>query len=176
MKHLLILSSALLSTATFAQAAPSLPPLVGASSSSQGILPLPDGVQRVVAVDAQNTILAQMRPDNSEPLQYHLLQVKHVYAGGIAMLFKGSGVIPTGPFVSPGFAQGGNFGGGQNGGNQGQQGQQGNGFLFPQGGLGQQGNLQFTPNGSQLQRPQNQPGLNLGTPIGNFFLPGKVTN
>ncbi len=56
-----------------------------------------------------------------EEKSYRLLTVKHVYVGGIAALFKGSGVIPTGPFVSPGYANGfqnqngGGFGGNQGG-------------------------------------------------------------
>ncbi len=184
-QQLLVLSAALFCSAAFAQTVPNLPALNGATGSAQGILPLPAGVQRVVAIDAQNSILAQMRPEIGEAAQYRLIQVKHVYVGGIAMLFNGGGVIPTGPFVSPGFAQGGQNGGqnGNNGNvgggfNQGQQSGQNNGF-FPQNGFGnQQGGLQFTPNTGRAQnaRPQNQPGLRIGTPIGNFFLPGQVTN
>ena len=144
-QHFLVLGVTLLAGSAFtqgahAQSATNLPPLVGATSKAQGgVFTLPNGVEKLSAVDAQNTIVAQMRPDSNEPRQYRLIQIRHVYAGGIAMLFGGSGVIPTAPFVSPGFAQGGNFGGqngGQFGGNQnvnvgiGNGNQGGSGFFF----------------------------------------------
>lgn len=185
---LFVLSATLFCSTVFAQTAPNLPALTGATTSARGILPLPDGVERVVAIDAQNSILAQMSPQIGEPRRYSLIQVKHVYVGGIAMLFNGGSIVPTGPFVSPGFAQGGQFGGqnGNSGGQnnnfgggigQGQLGQQNNGF-FPQNGFGnQQSGLQLTPNGGRTQAsPQNQPGLTIGTPLGKFFVPGSVTN
>ena len=176
-----LLIGAALTQSAHAQGAANLPPLVGATSKAQGgVFTLPNGVEKLSAVDAQNTIVAQMRPDASEPRQYRLIQIKHVYAGGIAMLFNGSGVIPTGPFVSPGFAQGGQNGGNQGGGNQnvnvgiGGGNQGGNGFFFPQN-VQQPGGVQFTPNNGAAQplRPNNQPGLGLGTPFGNFFVPAR---
>ena len=186
-KQLLILSTALLAGSAFAQTAlaqtmPAQAPLATTTSRAQGgVLPLPDGVERLVGLDAQNVVVAQMRPEAGEARQYRLIQVKHVYAGGIVALFGGT-VIPTGPFVSPGFAQGANFGGapqgnfGFPGGGGINQGQQSNGFLFPQGGWnnGQQNNFGFNPNQGAPLRPNNQPGLGLGTPLGNFFVPAKT--
>jgi len=181
-KHLLILSAALLASAALAQAAPAQAPLASTTSQAQGgVLPLPDGVDRLVGLDAQNTAVAQMRPEVGQDVHYHVILVKHVYVGGIVALFGGT-IVPTAPFVSPGMAQGGNFGGAQ-GGNFGfpggggvNQGQQNNGFLFPQGGVnnGQQNNAGFNPNRNAPLRPNNQPGLGLGTPLGNFFLPAQT--
>jgi hypothetical protein len=177
--YLIAAVTALFCAPAFAQTA--LPPLASTTSQAQGgILPLPDGVEKLVAIDAQNAILAQMRPEVGEAPQHRLIQVKHVYVGGIAMLFSGTAIIPTAPFVSPGFAQGNGFGAapggnfGFPGGNQGMN--QGNGFMFPQnnGFNGQQPN-QFTPNTGRTQAlRRNQPGLNIGTPVGNFFVPGQT--
>lgn len=79
-----------------------------------------------------------------EEKTFRILIVKHVYAGGVAALFKEAGLIPTGPFVSPGYSGGGGGGqnggfggGGQQGGGGGFGGQQGGGGGF--GGGGQQG-------------------------------------
>ena len=156
--------------------------LVGATSQAQGgVLPLPDGVEKLVALDAQNRILAQLRPAADEPQQFRLLEVKHVYVGGIVALFGGT-VIPTGPFVSPGFAGMNNFGamsqggfnvpggfnqnqqnnGFNNGGNN--QNQQNNGFNFPQqfnrpfqNGFTTGNGTTFNPNRQAPLNPTNQP-------------------
>lgn len=71
-----------------------------------------------------------------EEKTFRILIVKHVYAGGIAALFKEAGLIPTAPFVSPGSRNSGGQGGrgGQGGGFGGQQG--GGGFGGQQGGGG----------------------------------------
>lgn len=70
-----------------------------------------------------------------EEKTFRILTVKHVYVGGIAALFKGAGLIPTGPFVSPGSRGGGGnnqggggFGGGGFGGGGGGFGGGGGGF------------------------------------------------
>ena len=70
-----------------------------------------------------------------EEKSFRILIVKHVYAGGIAALFKGAGLVPTAPFVSPGYANGGGNQNGGGGGFGGQGGQQG-GFGGQQGGGG----------------------------------------
>jgi hypothetical protein len=44
---------------------------------------------------------------DGEEKTFRILTVKHVYVGGIAGMFKGTGVVSTAPFVSPGFANGG---------------------------------------------------------------------
>jgi ribonuclease Z len=70
-----------------------------------GILPLPDGVRRVIAIDAQNTLLAELEPDTpGGPSEYRFVPVRHVYAGGVARLFGGD-VISTEEFVSPAFSK-----------------------------------------------------------------------
>ncbi len=71
-----------------------------------------------------------------EEMTFRILVVKHVYAGGVAALFKEAGLIPTGPFVSPGYANGGGQGGGQGGGGFGGQGGGQGGFGGNQGGGG----------------------------------------
>ena len=71
---------------------------------SSGVLPLPPGISRLIAVDAQNTLLAETTGENGEPRQFFALPVRHVYAGGLARLFGGT-VVPTAPFVSPYFNQ-----------------------------------------------------------------------
>jgi hypothetical protein len=173
-----------------------------------GVIPLPRGVDRIVALDHSNQLLAQGREDDTVRTQ--VIQVKHVYAGGIARLFGGT-VIPTAPFVSPGFSNGGfnsqpsfnaigglnngfnngfnsglNNGGFNNGGfNNGFNNGGGNGFLFPQGnvqfGAGQNSNFRFQPNLGNVPRNVDvrsirQPGLGIGTPAGNFFLPAQTEN
>ena len=75
------------------------------------IFALPQGVQRLVSLDAYNTLLAQTQDDDGT-IHYQLIPVRHIYAGGIAALFGGVS-IPTLQFVSPG-AGGGGFGGNGN--------------------------------------------------------------
>lgn len=74
-------------------------------------LPLPQGVQQVVSLDAYNTIIAQTQDDDGNR-HYTLIPIMHVYSGGIAALFGGVS-IPTEVFVSP---AGGRSGNGNNGG------------------------------------------------------------
>ncbi len=74
-------------------------------------LPLPQGVKRVISIDAYNTLLAETQDDSGRQ-DYTLIPILHVYSGGIAALFGGVS-IPTALFVSPGAAAG--FGGGSNG-------------------------------------------------------------
>lgn len=78
-----------------------------------GIFPLPEGVNRVISIDAQNVLLAEMEGADGQT-EYALIRPRHVYSGGLARLFGGD-VIPTEQFVSPAF-NGGNGNGG-NGGN-----------------------------------------------------------
>jgi len=85
-----------LATAANAQTGP-------APANAGAALPLPPGVNRLVSIDAFNDILAQSTGDNG-PI-YNLLEIQHVYSGGIARLFGGT-TIPTAQFVSPGGAAG----------------------------------------------------------------------
>lgn len=62
-------------------------------------LPLPEGVKRVVSIDAYNVLLAETERDGARG--FGLITVRHIYAGGLALLF-GGGIIPTQQFVSPG--------------------------------------------------------------------------
>ena len=190
MKKQLLLSTALLASAVFAQTAfaqtmptqaPAQVPLATTTSQAQGgVFPLPDGVERLVGLDAQNVAVAQMRPEVGQDRQYRLIRPKHVYVGGIVALFGGT-IVPTTPFVSPGLAQGNQFGAAPQGnfgfpGGGINQTQQNNGFFFPQGNFntGQQGNFNLNPNRNAPLRPNNQPGLSLGTPFGNVFLPAQT--
>ena len=92
--------------------------------NSDGLLTLPPGISRLIAVDAQNTLLAESDGETSgEPRQFFGITVRHVYAGGIARLFGGE-VVPTAPFVSPFFNQNN---GGFNGNNQNNNGGNNNG-------------------------------------------------
>lgn len=79
-----------------------------------GIFSLPQGVQRLVSLDAYNTLLAQTQDDDGT-LHYQLIPVRHLYSGGIAALFGGVS-IPTAQFVSPGAGGGSNGGNGNRGG------------------------------------------------------------
>jgi len=71
-------------------------------------LPLPYGIDRLVAIDAHNLLIAQLMPqdddsgiDSSADL-FRGISVNHVYAGGIARIFGGA-VFPAEPFISPAF-------------------------------------------------------------------------
>lgn len=84
----------------------------GANGNNRGggVFQLPQGVERLVALDAYNTLIAQTRDDDGT-VHYSLIPVRHIYAGGIAALFGGT-TIPTAQFVSPGgFGNGGGGGG-----------------------------------------------------------------
>jgi hypothetical protein len=96
--------SLLLATSTFAQQ----------TNTQGGTLPLPEGVKRVIAIDAQNQLLAEVEDENGN-VEYRSIPVRHVYAGGIAKVLGGD-IIPTEPFVSPAFTNGG-AGYGNNGNN-----------------------------------------------------------
>lgn len=69
-----------------------------------GVLPLPDNINKIVSIDAQNNLLVQSGTKGTE--EYNMLTVRHVYSGGIAALFGGTS-IPTEQFVSPGVTGGG---------------------------------------------------------------------
>ena len=84
-------------------------------NNNAGLLPLPQGISRLIAVDAQNTLLAETDGENGEPRKFFGITVRHVYAGGIARLFGGE-VIPTAPFVSPYFNGNNGFNNNNNGG------------------------------------------------------------
>ncbi len=119
-------------------------------------LPLPEGVSRVIGIDAQNTLLVELEPETpGAPSEYRAIPVRHVYEGGIARLFGGT-TISTEDFVSPAFSKnGGGFGNMNNGGPGNFVGNTngGNGFGqnnfnggYPNGGLVPNGN-NFVPNG-----------------------------
>lgn len=158
------------------------------ANSQGGVFPLPDKVERAVALDHTNQLLAQTRDDAGGTIT-QALSVKHVYIGGIAQLF-GIPVIPSRAFVSPGFNNGGfnnglnqpgfnngganngiNNGGFNNGGNV-NGGNGGNGFLFPQNnitfGAGQP-NFSVQPFGQFGPQFSSQPNANTfnGNNLGN---------
>lgn len=72
-----------------------------------GVLPLPENINRVISIDAQNSLLVQSGTKGTE--EYNMVTVRHVYSGGIAALFGGTS-IPTEQFVSPGVTGGGRTG------------------------------------------------------------------
>ena len=83
----------------------------GNNNRAQGggaALPLPEGVRRVVSIDAYNVLLAEFERDGKRGMSP--LIVRHIYSGGIARLFGGTS-IPTEQFISPGVLGGGNNGG-----------------------------------------------------------------
>ena len=119
-----------------------------------GVLPLPEGLESVVSIDAFNILLVQINRDGRRDLSPII--VRHIYSGGVARLFGGSSV-PTEQFVTPGTFGGGNGGGngGARGGgfqNGGQNGGQNTGF----GGGGTQGGGQ---NGGGFGSFQMRPSL-----------------
>ncbi|BCM92287.1 hypothetical protein IAD21_04166 [Abditibacteriota bacterium] len=117
----------------------------GQQNRNGGTLPLPQGVDRVISIDAYNILLAESKDEDSGDSIYTPIVVRHVYSGGMAALFGGTS-IPTAQFVSPGSQNGGNgngngnnnrfgggvgvgsLGGGNNGFNQGNNGFNQNGF------------------------------------------------
>ncbi len=117
------------------------------NANNRGLLPLPPGIANLIAVDAQNSLLAETDGENGEPRQYFGLEMRHVYAGAIARLFGGE-VIPTAPFVSPYFVGNNGFGanngfgntnGGFNGNNTFNNGGLSNGTNFGNNGFGNNG-------------------------------------
>ena len=144
----------------------------GAGNGGAGaVIPLPQGVKRVISIDAYNTLLAET--GEGARSDYTLIPIRHVYSGGIAALFGGIS-IPTALFVSPGAAAG--FGGGNgfgvsgfNGGgvggvngfngsgiNNGFNGAGNGAFQNPDGSFGNSQTSLVGPNG-QLQPLQNGP-------------------
>lgn len=66
----------------------------GQSAPGTGVLPLPAGVTSIVSDDALNQLIVTTQSvDNPSP-QFLAIRPRHVYSGGIAMLFGGP-VIPT---------------------------------------------------------------------------------
>lgn len=65
--------------------------------SASATLPLSEDIKRVVAIDAYNVILAEKRDPARE---FVLINVRHVYAGGLARLLGGA-VVSTRELVSP---------------------------------------------------------------------------
>lgn len=102
---------------SFSCALPCLTTAHAQQNRNDGLLPLPPGIARLIAVDAQNILLAETADENGGSRQFFALPVRHVYAGGIARLFGGT-VVPTAPFVSPYFNQNNGFSGNNGGFNQ----------------------------------------------------------
>ena len=169
------------------------------NNTQGGVLALPKNVDRMVALEHNNTVIAQTSEDDGSK-SYRALRMQHISPRALAYIF-GATVIPTEALVMPPAFNNGNNGGGQNfafpgnngfngnnGGNQGFN-NGGNGFLFPQGntnfgnGLGNNfGNQPQRNPGNRANFPQNTPfqgngaGLGIGTPAGNFFVPSQTTN
>lgn len=110
-----------------------------------GVFALPPNVDRMLALEHNNTVIAQTREDDGSK-SYRALQMRHISPRALAYIF-GATTIPTEALVMPpsfnnGFNGGGqnfgfpgNNGGFNNGFNNGNNGFNGggNGFLFPQG-------------------------------------------
>jgi hypothetical protein len=61
-------------------------------------LPLPEGVKRVVSIDAYNVLLAETERDGARG--FAGIELRHGYSGGYARLFGGT-IISTAEFISP---------------------------------------------------------------------------
>lgn len=123
-----ILAAALLVPITLANAQPraNRNQNNGQNANGGGAFPLPKGVKRVISVDALNTLLVESEDEDGNK-GVSAIPVRHIYSGGLALLFGGFS-IPTQIFVAPAQAGGGfNGGGNQNGGFNGGQFNQQNG-------------------------------------------------
>ncbi len=191
MKHtFFVLAAALISSTAFAQSNRQTTTV----NNQVGVFPLPNGVNRLVAMEHNNTVLAETSEDDGSK-RYASFKLRYISPRAVAYLF-GAAVIPTEALVMPPAAANGGFnGGGQNfgfpggnggfnnGGNNGFNGG-GNGFMFPQGNNvfsnGQpllnngRANLGNVPRNAPF--PNNTAGLGVGTPVGNFFVPAQTTN
>lgn len=79
-------------------------PVWAQTAGNGAVFPLPPGVQQVVSIDAQNSLLVASQNDAGDPAtQINLIEIQHVYSGGIARLFGGT-VLPAAMFLTPGFA------------------------------------------------------------------------
>ena len=160
------------------------------NNTQGGVFALPKNVDRIVAFEHNNSVIAQTSEDDGSK-SYRALQMRHISPRALAYIF-GATTISTEALVMPpafnnGFNGGGqNFGfpgnngannGGINNGNNGFNG--GNGFLFPQGntnfgnGFGNGAGNGFN---NRQPQPNNGTGLGMGTPAGNFFLPAQPAN
>lgn len=192
-----VLAAALISSAAFAQNNRQNTTV----NTQVGVFPLPSGVNRIVAMEHNNTLLAETSEDDGSK-RYAAFKTRYISPRVLAYLF-GATTISTEQLVMPPSMNGGfnNNGGGQNfgfpgannGGNNGFNGG-GNGFMFPQSntnfgngngfnnGFGSpqtafnngNANLGNVPQNTPF--PRNQAGLGLGTPLGNFFAPAQTTN
>ena len=119
----------------------------GRNNNNGAVLQLPQDVERLVAVNAYNTIIIQNKANTLKPL-YQTYKTQHIPASGIARLFGGTvitteellGLDQVGGFgnnggFGGGFSNSGNFGGGfgQNGFGQNGLGQNGSGNGFNNG-------------------------------------------
>jgi len=69
-------------------------------NSSTAIIPLPYGVDQLIADDAHSTLLAVASPDENGAREVREIKVRHIYPGAIARIFGGQ-VIPTEVFAGP---------------------------------------------------------------------------
>ena len=136
MKHFLLLGATLVALGVGANAQQNDRGNRGNNQNNNGggVLPLPEGVEKVVSIDAFNILIAQSNREGKSELSPII--VRHIYSGGVARLFGGE-TVPTAQFVSPG-AFGGNRGngGGQGNNSQGNGGGQNGGFGGQLGGFG----------------------------------------
>lgn len=210
LKFSLVITAAFVSSVAFSSAAFAQSNRQNTTVNAQvGVFPLPQGVNRMLALEHNNSILTETKEDDGSKC-YASFQLKHISPRAFAYIF-GATVIPTEALVMPpaamngGFGNnGGNFGfpgnnggfnnggngGFNNGFNNGFQGG-GNGFMFPQSnnfgngfnngvGSGQpvfnNGNANLGNFPQNTPFPNNQAGLGIGTPVGNFFAPAQTTN
>lgn len=77
-----------------------------AQPAQGGVVPLPRGINKVVSIDAHNTLLIEIAdPETPDKKEYRLVPVNHVYSGGIARVLGGD-IVPTGVLVSPAYNNG----------------------------------------------------------------------
>jgi hypothetical protein len=113
-------STLLLAAASFAQDIPAQEFSTPEAPASQnrnngGVIKLPEGVSRVISIDAHNTLLAELEDAQTGAKEYRSFPIQHVYSGGIAKVMGGD-IVPTEPFVSPYFSKGGQLNTGANSG------------------------------------------------------------
>jgi hypothetical protein len=132
-----------------------------ANGNQGGVFTLPKNVDRMVALEHNNTVIAQTREDDGSK-SYAALQLRHISPRALAYIF-GATTIPTEALVMPPSMNNGFNGGGQNSGFPGNNGANNSGF--------NNGNNGFNGGGNGFMFPQSNtnPGNGFGNNFGNSF-------